>query len=194
MRRIILRPGKAVKLSLLRRLFHFSGVVIPITYLLLGQSAALALTAATLVLLACADILRIITAFDSPFLRRHLKENELKKPTASLFYMISCLLVILLFDKPTAVASIFVLVVSDPLSALIGSRWGRRRFLGKSAEGTAAFFLSTILILTCFHFRIPALFAAAGAATAAELLSSRVIDDNFSIPVVTAFVLTLLGR
>jgi dolichol kinase len=183
-----------MKLSLLRRLFHFSGIVIPVAYLLFGRGAALVLTTAVLVLVTTIDFLRIATSFDSPFLRRHLKEKEMKKPTASLLYMVSCLLVILLFGKLTAVASIFVLAVSDPLSSIIGSRWGTRRILGKSAEGTASFFFSSILILSCFSFRVPALFAAAGAATLAEFLSSPFIDDNLTIPLVTALVLTILAR
>lgn len=183
-----------MKLTLLRRLFHFSGIVIPVTYLLLGRGAALALTAAALVLLTIVDVLRIATSFDSPFLRRHLKEKEMKKPTASLLYMVSCLLVILLFGKLTAVASIFVLAVSDPLSSIIGSRWGKRRLLGKSAEGTVSFFLSSVFILACFSFKIPALFAAAGAATLAEFFSSPFVDDNLTIPIVTALVLAIFAR
>jgi dolichol kinase len=118
----------------------------------------------------------------------------MKKPTSSLFYMASCLLVILLFDKLPAVASIFVLAVSDPLSSIIGSQWGRRRFLGKSAEGTVAFFLSSLLILVCFSLKLPALLVAASAATAAEFFSSRFVDDNLSIPIVTALALTILAR
>ena len=181
--------------SLLRRLFHFSGVVIPITYLLLGRSAALVLTASALVLLAVADILRIFTAFDPPFLRRHLKEKERKKPTASLFYMTSCLLVILLFDKPTAMASIFVLVVSDPLSAVIGSRSGQTtspRQIG-GGNGRVLLLLDPHTDLVPFQHSHP-LRGRMRRDCGRALLSSRIIDDNFSIPVVTALVLTILSR
>jgi diacylglycerol kinase (CTP) len=182
---------KAMNLSLLRRLFHLSGSVIPITYLFLGRGASLVLASTILVLLACAEALRIGLSLDLPFFRKHLKEKEMKKPTGSLFYVISCLLVILIFDRLTAVAAIFVLAICDPLSSIIGSKWGRRRVLGKSPEGTLTFFVSSVLVLTCFSFGIAAVFVAACTATAAEFLSSRFIDDNLSIPLATAFALSL---
>jgi dolichol kinase len=183
-----------MKLSVLRRLFHFSGVIIPITYLLLGKNPALVLTTIVLVLLALAEFLRIGLSLDSPFLRKHLKEKEMKNPTGSVPYMVSCLLVILLFDRLTAVASILVLVLSDPVASIIGSRLGRRHFLGKSVQGTIAFFLCSVLVLTFFPFGIAARLAAAIAATVAEFLSSRFVDDNLTIPLATAVVLTILAR
>jgi dolichol kinase len=176
--------------SLLRRLFHFSGVIIPITYLSLGKSSALLVTTIILVLLAIAEFVRLGLSLDVPFLRRHLKEEEIKNPTGSLFYMVSCLLVILLFGRSIAVASILVLVVSDPLASTVGSRWGRHRFSGKSAEGTIAFFLSSVIVLKFFSFGSAPLLAAAAAATATEFFSSRFINDNFSIPLATALMLS----
>ena len=65
-----------MKLSLLRRLFHFCGAAMPVTYLLFGRSAALLLTTVVLLLLVAAEILRLGLSADSPFLRRHLKERE----------------------------------------------------------------------------------------------------------------------
>src|SRR5271157_5401322 len=103
-------PPKEMKPSLLRRLFHFSGVIIPITYLSLGKGPALLVTTVILVLLAIAELARIGLSLDVPFLKRHLKEEEIKNPTGSLSYMASCLLVILLFGRSIAVASILVLV------------------------------------------------------------------------------------
>ena len=193
-RDLLFSNPKGMKLSFLRRLFHFSGIVIPITYLLLGKNPALALTTTILVLLASAEFLRIILSLDSPFLRKHLKEKEMKNPTGSVPYMLSCLLVILLFDRLTAVASILVLVLSDPAASIIGSHLGRRRLLGKSVQGTTAFFLCAVVVLTFFPFGIAARLGAAIAATLAEFFSSRFIDDNLTIPLATAVVLTILAR
>lgn len=165
----------------------------PVTYLLFGRGSALLVATVILVLLASAEVLRIGLSLDSPFLRRHLKERELKRPTGALFYVVSCLLVMLLFDRVTAVASIFVLAFCDPLSAVVGSRWGRPRFFGKSAEGTIAFFLCAVAILSCFSFNMPARLTAAAAATAAEFFSPPFVDDNFSIPLATAVALTILA-
>ena len=184
---------KVMKFSLLRRLFHISGVIIPISYLLWGKLTALVLATGLLVLLSVAEVLRLTGVLDSPLVKRQLKEKEMDRPTGSLFYVGGCLLTILVFSKPVAVASILVLIVSDPLASLIGSRWGKRFLLGKSLEGTGTFFLSSILILECFSFKAHAVLAAACAGTAAELLSSRFLDDNLSIPLVTAIALTILN-
>lgn len=183
-----------MKFSLLRRLFHLCGIIMPVTYLLFGRDAALLVAAVILALLAAAEFMRFRVSFGSSFLRRHLKERELKSPTGAVFYAVSSLLVILLFDKPVAVASIFVLAFCDPVSAVVGSRWGGRRFRGKSPEGTIAFFLCAFAVLSCFSFGMAARVAAAAAATAAEFASPPFIDDNFSIPLACALVLAVLSR
>lgn len=145
---------------------------------------------AILFLLVALEALRIGFSLDSPFWRKHLKARELKGPTGAIFYAASSLLVMLLFEKPVAVASIFVLALCDPASAIVGLKWGKRRFRGKSAEGTGTFFLCAFVVLACFSFGIPVSLVAAAVATAAEFFSSPFVDDNFSIPLVTALILT----
>jgi glycerol-3-phosphate acyltransferase PlsY len=180
------------KLSWVRTLFHILGAAIPLIYLLSDKETALAVTTSLLVLLVVADFLRIRGHLRSNFVERQLKDRESTRPTASLFYVVACLATILLFDRSTACASIFVLAFSDPLSSVIGRKWGKRRFFGKTLEGTTAFLFSTLLVLACFPFEIPAILAAACSATAAELFSSRLVDDNLTIPLATAIVLALL--
>ena len=182
------------RLFLMRALFHLSGCAIPVIYLSAGRGAALLVTGLAVVVAAFVETLRIKGRIRLAFVGPLLKEKEMKAPTGCLFYLISCLITILLFDKRVASASIFVLAISDPLSAIIGSKWGRQSFYGKSAEGTGAFFFSSLLVLACFSFRWPGLILAAGAATAAELLSSKFVDDNLTIPIVTALALTMIAR
>ncbi len=153
---------------LIRGLFHLSGCLIPVIYLLADKGAALLVTASALVLAAFIEALRIKGRVELAFVGPLLKEKEKKGPTGCLFYLVACLITILLFDKRVASASIFVLAISDPLSAIIGSKWGRRSLYGKSAEGTGAFFFSSLLVLACFSFRGPGLVLAAFAATAAD--------------------------
>ncbi len=180
---------------LIRGLFHLSGCLIPVIYLLADKGAALLVTGTAVVVAAVFEVLRIKGRIGLAFVGPLLKEKEMKGPTGCLFYLVSCLATILLFDKRIASASIFVLAISDPLSAIVGSKWGGKRLLqGKSAEGTGAFFFSSLLVLACFSFKWPALILAAGAASAAELFSSRFVDDNLTIPIVTAAALTLLTR
>jgi len=182
------------KLSFLRTLFHVSGAAMPLSYLLYGRTVALVLALSLFVILVGADVLRITGYLNTGFLRKHLKTEEMKRPTGSLFYMLGCLISILVFGKYEAMASIFVLAISDPASSMIGRTWGRRPLaFGKSMEGTGAFLLSALLVLACFPFTVPAVIGTACGATAAELFSARFIDDNLSIPVVTGAVLSFFG-
>ncbi len=180
--------------SLLRGLFHLSGCAIPVIYLLTDKQVALLLTGSAVIAATFLEVLRIKGRINLAFVAPLLKQKELKGPTGSLFYLVSCLVVILLFDKRVASASILVLAIADPLSAIIGSKWGRRPLYGKSVEGTSVFFFASLLVLACFSFTWPGLVLTAAAATAAELFSSRFVDDNFTIPIVTALALTVLAR
>ncbi len=178
----------------MRTLFHVAGLTVPNSYLLWQRSTALIVTLSLCFLIALADWMRITGRVESPFLRRHLKEEELARPTGSIFYMAGCLASILLYGKTEAVASIFVLALSDPLSSIVGRVWGKRRLIfGKSIEGTGAFLCSSLLLLACFPFTPVAVAGAACAATATELLTGKVVNDNLSIPVVTGLALTLLA-
>ena len=178
---------------LLRRLFHVTGMVIPLTYLFWGKLEAIALAILVLVLLSTAEILRLKGILDPSFVRGQLKEQERRRPTGALSYAGSCLLTMLIFSKPVAVAGMFVLALSDPLSSLIGSKWGRCRFFGKSLEGTSAFLFSSLIILACFRFRIPAVLGGACAGTLAELFLSKLTDDNFWIPLACSFAVWFLS-
>ena len=137
--------------------------------------------------------MRLTGILNPSFVGAQLKEKELKRPTGALLYAGSCLLTMLIFREPVAVASMFVLAISDPLSSLIGSKWGRCRFFGKSLEGTSAFLFSSLAILACFRFRVPAVVGGACAGALAELFSSRFVDDNLSIPLVCSCALWILS-
>ncbi|MGD0230206.1 MAG: hypothetical protein ABSC19_07595 [Syntrophorhabdales bacterium] len=182
------RPSRA------RSLFHLSGSIIPLIYLATDRRTALFVALSALVLAALIDTLRITGYISAPFLEALLKEKEMKGPSGTVFYLISCVVAILLFDKDIASASIFVLAICDPLSSIVGSKWGRIPLFGKSVEGTGVFLVSSLIVLACFRFGPSAFIPAAAAAAAAELFSSRFVDDNLTIPLVTALALTLLTR
>jgi dolichol kinase len=179
---------------MLRKLFHLTGSIIAVVYFLTDKQTAIVVTAGLFVVDIILEVLRIKGFMNVTFIEKNMKKEESKKLSGSFFYILSGLITIILFEKNIAVSSLLILSIADPLSSLIGSRFGRVRFLGKSLEGTMTFFAVAFLILRVFSFSIP--IAAVGAAIAAltELFSSRFIDDNLSIPLVTALAMTLLTR
>jgi dolichol kinase len=179
---------------MLRKLFHLTGSIIAIVYLLTDRQTALIVTAGLFVVDIILETLRIKGFMKVAFIEENMKKEESKRVSGSFFYILSGLITIIFFEKNIAVSSLFILSIADPLSSLLGSRFGRVRFLEKSLEGTMTFFIVAFLILRVFSFSIP--IAAAGAAIAAltELFSSQFIDDNLSIPLVTATALALLTK
>jgi dolichol kinase len=179
---------------MLRKLFHFSGIIIPVIYLLTDKQTALIVTGSIFIVDIVLEVLRIKGFIKIPFIEKNMKKEESNKLSGSFFYVLSGLITIIFFAKNIAVSSLFILSIADPLSSLLGSRFGRVRFLGKSLEGTMTFFAAAFLILWIFSFSIPIAVAGAFIASLTELFSSRPIDDNLSIPLVTALALTLLTK
>ena len=101
---------------------------------------------------------------------------------------------IYLFNEKVAVIALLVMSLSDSSAALIGIKYGNTRLFNKSLEGSLVFLISTYLIIFLLSSTsIMLLLIASITATAVELFSNPRYNDNISIPVVTAFILTLGG-
>ena len=125
------------------------------------------------------------------------RAEEQFRESAMVPYVIAILLTILTFPKPVALIAILTLAVADPLSALVGIRFGRRRIVPeKSVEGSLAFFAAVAacaaLVLagssTVGWERIAgASVLIAALAALFEMLPIR-LDDNLTIPLFVGFV------
>jgi dolichol kinase len=101
-----------------------------------------------------------------------------------------------LFPKVLALTALAILIVSDTSAALIGRRFGRRRFFTKSVEGSSAFFVSAILVVALtpkIEYRLEEyLIGALGALVGGVVEASGVgLDDNLSIPISVGGVMWL---
>jgi diacylglycerol kinase (CTP) len=110
---------------------------------------------------------------------------------SSTWYAAGMFAALAIFPRAAAISGILVLALADPAASWAGRRWGRVPFRGGSVEGTLVFVIVAFVVLA---FRHP--FAAAAAAAIAAALAERLcwpVDDNVSIPVASAAVLTLLA-
>ena len=178
--------------SIWRNLFHFSGILIPLAYLTLGRGAALSLNGLLFLAAVVVETLRFTGRLHLAFAQKYIKEKEKKGPTGSFYFLLGSLLTLALFDASISIPVIMVLAVSDPLSSLVGRRFGRTRLLGKSLEGTCAFFLSSAAMLALFSFGASHTALAALVMTATELLTREPLDDNLTIPLAGGLVLWLV--
>jgi dolichol kinase len=135
------------------------------------------------------------------WLGKILRVEEKKLFTGATYVAIGVLLCVLMFPeslKKMAIAVMLFLSISDALASLVGIKFGRARFLGKSLAGSAAFLLSAVAIATLVlwgesaSWRVIGLVGAV-VATVTEAITFRwgefKLDDNFSIPLVSGGVM-----
>ncbi len=131
-----------------------------------------------------------------------LRAEEQLQESAAMPYSIAILLTIITFPKSVAVASIYVLAFADPLSALVGIKYGHRKIVPhKTVEGSLAFCIAAFASIYFVFASIPeitfaqlwivALFSSVCCALF-EMAPIR-LDDNLTIPLFTAFILSLIS-
>ncbi len=197
-----LPEDESYRIELIRKSIHFCSIAIPLFYLVTPRDVALAVLIPVTAVFMAVDIARyfhgpIESWFYAAFgrlLRSRESSGEKKRLNGATYVLIAATLAALIFPKIVAVTSFTILIISDLTAALVGKRFGRHRFLGKSIEGSAAFFLSALLVVCVLpkveyrpgEYAIGAAASLAGAVTEALPID---IDDNLSIPLVVGGVL-----
>ncbi len=193
------------KNEIIRKGIHLLSLSIPAIYYFIPQNLALQILIPITLAFVSVDLGR----FYSPtirnwyfrwfgwLLRKHEQRNDTKRLNGASNVLISAILCVLIFPKIIMVNAFSILIISDTTSALVGRRFGKRRFLAKTLEGSLAFFISATLVILVapkaqYHigeYFIGIVAAAIGAIV--EALSIH-IDDNLSIPLSIGFVLWAL--
>jgi dolichol kinase len=190
-------------LQLGRRLFHFAnGMAIATAYaVLFTHEQVVHVFGAIACLVYITDRVRIaypeVVARYAPWVNRFfMRAEEQVREAAMTPFAIAVLLTILAVPKLAALVAIYTLAIADPLAAVVGIRFGRRRLAAnRSAEGSLAFLAATgaIAALVLRWGTEASAWSIAGSATtiglvavACELVPLRV-DDNLTIPIVVGF-------
>jgi dolichol kinase len=193
------------KHELVRKAIHMCSLSIPIVYYFLTKEQALYLLVPITSAFLAVDIARFYSEpvsrwFYSWFgwlLRRHEQDGSVKRLSGATNVLLSACFCVLVFPKVITVNAFAVLIVSDTTSALIGRRYGRKRFFNKSLEGSLAFFVSAIVVILLAPKveRLPAEYLIGTVASAlgaiVEAMSDR-IDDNISITISMGFAMWAL--
>jgi len=186
-----------IKAEILRKVLNLGALFLPILfYHLPYQTGRLVLAAIALVIVS-ADVLRLhftafkdifVLAFGS-FLRRH----EFLSLTGATYLILSAVVCSILFPKILTIAACSFLLVGDSVAAMLGQSIGRVRIFGnKTLVGSLGFFGSCLVVVMLIpELRFEVGLAGAIAATLIEALPIPV-DDNFSVPLVSAFVMFYL--
>jgi len=185
-----------------RKLIHLGSAAFPLAYWDTDRPFMLRVLIPLALLAVVLEVLRHtlpgFRALLDRVLGRVLRAAEAHTLAGATYVTFGTLLAILLFDKPIAVTVLLFLAVSDALASLVGLRFGRARFLGKSLAGSTAFFVSAVAIAWCVLPHTP-LVAVLGAlvGTVVEALPLRLgawkVDDNLAIPLITGAAITWLS-
>jgi diacylglycerol kinase (CTP) len=193
-------------LHVARRLWHFFGVMaIAALYLTLTRKQATTLSVEATAIWVGLDVLRLyvprlnnaLTKMFRPFMR----ESERHHFAGSTYMLLGITLIIFLYPKEVVLLTLLFLGVADPLASFVGIRYGRDKLIGdKSLQGTLGAFFSCLIVALIYfsamnlmmeRLIIVALLSALIGALS-ELIPFGKIDDNFTFPVMSASLLTLV--
>ena len=189
--------------ELLRKLIHLTSLSIPIVYYFITAETAaiiLGILAAVALIIDLSRYLHNETGklFYKIFgflLREHELDRKKKNLNGATYVLISALVSILIFPKVIFITAFSILIISDSSAALIGRKFGKRKFLSKSFEGTLAFFISACIVIL-FTPKVGGFieeyligFAAAFVGAIVENISFKLVDDNLSIPLSVGFTM-----
>jgi len=188
-----------------RHVFHVvAGAIPPLLGFVLPREWLLVFLGVVAGIFVLAEVLRLTVEpvnrwLISLFSRasKEFKEHESRRPIGSTYFLVASFLTFLFFPRDVAIAALLFAAVGDAMAAAVGESFGRTRLGTRSLEGTAAFFFSALvigLILIFAGLRLSFAAVAVGALVAAltELLSIP-IDDNLTIPLVSAIPIALLS-
>jgi len=189
--------------ELFRKLIHLTSLSIPIVYYFISTESAaiiLAVLAGVALIIDLAryfhpEIGKIFYKIFGFLLREHEVDHKKKNLNGATYVLISALISVLIFPKPIFISAFAILIISDSLAALIGRKFGRRKFLSKSFEGTLTFFISACVVILFTpkigNFFEEYLIGIIGSLVGAivENVSFKLIDDNLSIPLSVGFTM-----
>lgn len=191
--------------EVVRKSIHLCSLSIPVVYYFISKSDALTILVPLTLAFGLSDLARVYHAptralYHRLFgwlLRRHERDDGERRLNGATYVLLSACLCIVLFPKLVFITAFSILIVSDTLAALVGRKFGKRPFLRKTREGSAAFILSALLVIALApkaeggagEYLVGAAAALAGTLVESWFVS---IDDNLSIPLTVGGVLWLL--
>ena len=184
-----------------RKAIHLLALVIPLVVWLVGKQTGLVLLVATAALALGADVLRVLSQRFADALYRvfgFMMRPEECPPVGgrlvlngATWVLLSAAVLVALFPLDVAVLAFTVFMIADAAAALVGRRWGRRRWgrTTRTAEGSAAFFTAGFAVMSLFGWTPWWTTLAAVSAGAAAEIPSGPLNDNIRVPLVVAAVI-----
>jgi glycerol-3-phosphate acyltransferase PlsY len=122
------------------------------------------------------------------------KKTERRKISSIGMFLFATFLTLVIFPKNVASLAVMFTIYGDLLAWCVGYGIGGPGFLGKTWIGAVACFMTCIIITSIYVELglIPLIAGFAGAFTAAVIEFAPIREDNFSIPITSAIIMTML--
>jgi len=190
----------SLQIEIYRKFLHFLLIFIPVVFLVLGKFITILILAPITLFIVSLDYLRRkdvrIKMFFEKFFGAILRPHELAgdKLSGASFVFLAATINFFFFKPEIAVTGFLILAISDALASLIGKAYPSQPFFEKSLSGSAAFFISALIILVVcgiafdskIWFYLFGLFAVFCVTIIEARPSLLAIDDNLTIPLIFA--------
>ncbi len=184
-----------------RKIWRLFGLTFPIIYFFQPKQVTLTILGIVLGIFLIIELIR----FSQPKINKNLfkklsffiKKKEKKKISTSTLFLISTFFTFLLFPKELAIISIFFFIFGDALAEIIGIKYGRiKLFRDRNVEGTLACLISCMVIgiifANIFDLRLIVVTVGALVTTALSIIPSGKLDDNLTMPFISALIMFLI--
>ena len=183
--------------ELKRKSIHLAMIIVPAWYYFMPSPWGVLGLIIAMTVTVIFDLLRLsddrIKRFFLHLFRSLIRSHEEEHLLGSTHFMIAALISVLVFDKMVAVSALSFLVIGDTAAAVIGKRFGKKLFWGKSLAGSSACFVSCLLIGFVLLTNQWVILAGALAATIVEALPVP-MDDNMRVPIASGLIMQLVMK
>ena len=130
-----------------------------------------------------------------------MRESEVKGPSGTTYLLSGVFLVALIFPRDVVLLTLLFLGFADPAASLIGIKYGKDKIFGhKSLQGSVAAFVVCFILMVIYLFiqgfpvgRLIIMSLIGGLVGAlAELIPIGKLDDNLSLPILSAVSIWIL--
>ncbi|QDK44047.1 hypothetical protein DOM22_02165 [Bdellovibrio sp. ZAP7] len=189
-----------------RKIWHMSAVfAMFLAYVYLPKEVSLSLLVIGWLLFVPFDFLRhryaVLNDFAVHAFKPIMRQSEVKKLAGTTFLLSGVLIVYVIFPRPIVALTLLFLAFADPIASYFGILYGKDKIFGhKSIQGfMAAFFVCAALTLSFLLYhnyltdRVIVVSLLAGLVGAfAELIPIGKLDDNLTLPLMSAVGLSIL--
>ena len=187
----------ALQLEIRRKLIHLASISIPVGYLFIERDTTLVILAGVFVLSLSIEIGRLfiprIRSRVHPIFAPIMRVAEERKLSGATYLLAGTWITIYFFEKDIAVIALLLVSISDAAAAIVGTAYGKIHLWQKTLEGSTAFFASTGLIMIAMrNLSVEQMLVALFVGTLVELLPIPV-NDNLTLPILTALVMQSVG-